>query len=92
MKKIILTLVLIAGIFIVTQAQTRGANHPRKFKQERRLPPRINQRHKIRPVERRQRAELRRVHRRNKMRRQSHRTVMLQEQFNLYAENAKQAA
>jgi hypothetical protein len=91
MKKIILTLVLIAGIFIVTQAQTRGANHPRKFKQERRLPQRLKQRHKIRPVERRQRAELRRVHRRHKMRKQS-RTVMLQEQFNLYKVNAKQAA
>jgi hypothetical protein len=91
MKKIILTLVLIAGIFIVTQAQTRGANHPRKFKQERRLPQRLKQRHKIRPVERRQRAELRRVHRRHKMRKQL-RTVMLQEQFNLYKVNAKQAA
>ncbi len=91
MKKIILTLVLILGVFIVTQAQTRGANHPRKFKQERRLPQRLKQRHKIRPVERRQRAELRRVHRRHKMRKQS-RTVMLQEQFNLYKVNAKQAA
>ena len=91
MKKIILTLVLIAGIFIVTQAQTRGDNHPRKFKQERRFPQRLKQRHKIRPVERRQRAEVRRVHRRHKMRKQS-RTVMLQEQFNLYKVNAKQAA
>jgi len=90
MKKIILTLVLIAGIFIVTQAQTRGANHPRKFKQER--PRHRPHNGRVRKLDRRQRAELRRVHRRNKMRRQSHRTVMLQEQFNPYAENAKQAA
>jgi hypothetical protein len=91
MKKIILTLVLIVGVFIVTQAQRRGANNPRKFKQERRLPPRLKQRHKIRPVERRQRAELRRVHRRHKIRKQS-RTVKLNEQFNLYKVNSKQAA
>lgn len=91
MKKIILTLVLILGVFIVTQAQTRGANSPRKFKQEKRLPQRLKQRHKIRPFERRQRAEVRRVYRRHKMRKQS-RTVMLQEQFNLYKVNAKQAA
>lgn len=95
MKKIILTLVLIAGVFILTQAQRRGSHPPRIYSsQEKRIQvmQRTKQRHKIRPVERRQRAELRRIHRRNKMRRQSHRTVMLQEQFNLYAENAKQAA
>jgi Ni/Co efflux regulator RcnB len=88
MKKILLTLLLIAGVFIVTQAQTRGANHPRKFKQER---PRHRPHNRVRKLDRRQRAELRRVHRRHKMRKQS-RTVMLQEQFNLYAENSKQAA
>ena len=89
MKKIILTLVLIAGVFIITQAQTRGANHPRKFKQER---PRHRPHHKVRKLDRRQRAELRRIHRRHKMRKQLHRTVMLNEQFNLYNDNNKQAA
>jgi hypothetical protein len=89
MKKIILTLVLILGVFIVTQAQTRGANNPRKFKQER---PRHRPHNRVRKLDRRQRAELRRVHRRHKMRRQSHRTVMLKEQFNLYKDNSKQAA
>ncbi len=83
MRKIILTLVLIAGVFIVTQAQTRGANHPRKFK---------HKKYKIQMFERRQSAELRRIRRRNKTRKQLPATEIQKEQENPYTENAEQAA
>ena len=82
MKKIILTLILIAGVFIITQAQSRLANHQRKFTHKK----------YIRQFDRRQSAELRRIHRRNKMRKQLPATEIQKEQENVYKENAEQAA
>ncbi len=83
MRKIILTLVLIAGFFVVTQAQTRIINPQRKFN---------HKKYKIQMFERRQSAELRRIRRRNKTRKQLPATEIQKEQENVYKENAEQAA
>ena len=89
MKKIILFLFLIAGVFVSAEAQTRPSHPPRTFNQERH---RHRPHNRIRHLDRRQKAELRRIHRRHKMRRQLHSTALQQEHTKLYTENSKKAA
>ena len=87
MKKIILFLFLIAGVFVSAEAQTRPAHPPRTFNQERHRP-----HNRIRHLDRRQKAHLIRIHRRNKMRRQMRSAAMQYEHTKLYTENSKKAA
>ena len=89
MKKIILFLFLIAGVFVSAEAQTRPSHPPRTFNQERH---RHRPHNRIRHLDRRQKAELRRIHRRHKVRRQMRSTAMQYEHIKLYKENTTKAA
>ena len=89
MKKIILFLFLIAGVFLTAEAQRRSSHPPRTFTQERHRP---RPHHRLRHLDRRQKAELRRIHRRHKVRRQMRSTAMQYEHIKLYKENTTKAA